>query len=276
LEPQDPASTREALEVIVLKSPREIARMRDAGRVVARALERAARLIQPGIATRDLDAAIEDVFRDAGAEALFKGVPGRVPFPAASCISVNDEVVHGIPGDRVLRAGDLVSIDTACRLAGWCADSAWTFPVGSIDDTKSRLLFLGRSVLELALTEIGRQSRWSTVAALMSDAVSEAGFSVVEDLVGHGIGREMHEDPQVPNYVSDSLRQADFSLEPGLVLAIEPMINAGSRRTRTSKKDHWTVRTQDGQPSVHFEHTVALTADGPRVLTRSDPGSMES
>jgi methionyl aminopeptidase len=241
--------------------------MREAGRVVARAIERAARLIRPGVATRELDAAIEAVFHEAGAEALFKGVPGKVPFPAASCISVNDEVVHGIPGDRILSAGDLVSIDTACRLAGWCADSAWTFPVGPVDETKACLLFVGQSVLELALTESGKHARWSEVAALMSDAVRKAGFSMVEDLVGHGIGREMHEDPQVPNYVSDSLRQADFSLEPGLVLAIEPMIAAGSKRTRTSKKDHWTVRTEDGQPSVHFEHTVAFTAAGPLVLT---------
>ncbi len=175
--------------------------------------------------------------------------------------------MHGIPGERILNAGDLVSIDTACRLAGWCADSAWTFAVGPIDENKQRLLSVCQQVLELAIAEAGRQKRWSAVAALMSDAVHKAGFSVVEDLVGHGIGREMHEDPQVPNYVSESLRQADFSLEPGLVLAIEPMINAGSNRTRTSKKDHWTVRTEDGQPSVHFEHSVALTATGPVVLT---------
>jgi methionyl aminopeptidase len=256
--------------VIVLKSPREVARMRDAGRVVARALARAAGLVRPNVATRELDAAIEDVFREAGAEALFKSVPGKVPFPAASCISVNDELVHGIPGERLLQEGDLVSIDTACRLAGWCADSASTFPVGPVDETKSRLLAVGQSVLELAIAEIGRHGRWSEVAALMSEAVRQAGFSVVEDFVGHGIGREMHEDPQIPNYVSSSLRRSDFSLEPGLVLAIEPMINAGSKQTRTSKKDHWTVRTEDGQPSVHFEHTVALTPAGPVVLTAAE------
>jgi methionyl aminopeptidase len=153
-------------------------------------------------------------------------------------------------------------------LAGWCADSAWTFPVGSVDEIEGKLLKVGESVIELAVTEVGRRKRWSEVAALMSDAVHRAGFSVVEDLVGHGIGREMHEDPQVPNYVSQSLKTGDFLLEPGLVLAIEPMINAGSKQTRTSKKDHWTVRTADGQPSVHFEHTVAITATGPIVLTR--------
>jgi methionyl aminopeptidase len=242
--------------------------MRDAGRIVARAIDRAAQLLRPGVRTRELDAVIEATFREAGAEPLFKGVPGKVPFPAASCVSVNDEVVHGIPGDRVLSAGDLVSIDTACRLAGWCADSAWTFPVGSLDSTKERLLSVGKGVLELAIAQIGRHTRWSQVAALMAEAVEKAGFSMVEDLVGHGIGREMHEDPQVPNYVSESLRKADFSLEPGLVLAVEPMINAGSKRTRTSKKDHWTVRTEDGQPSVHLEHTVALTTAGPVILTR--------
>jgi methionyl aminopeptidase len=256
--------------VIVLKSAREIARMRDAGRIVVRALDRAARLIRPGIATRQLDAAIEEVFQEAGAEALFKSVPGKVPFPAASCISINDEIVHGIPDDRILNEGDLVSVDTACRLAGWCADSAWTFPVGAVDETKRRLLSVGQAVVELAVTEIGRCSHWSQVAALMVSAVEKAGFSMVEDFVGHGIGREMHEDPQVPNYVSNSLKKADFTLEPGLVLAIEPMINAGSKATRTSKKDHWTVRTQDGEPSVHFEHTVALTANGPLVLTLPD------
>jgi methionyl aminopeptidase len=258
--------------VIVLKSPREIARIGEAGRVVAQAIERAAALIRPGISTRALDAVIESTFQDAGAEAVFKGVPGKVPYPAASCISVNDEVVHGIPGDRLLRDGDLVSIDTACRLGGWCADSAWTFPVGSVDDAKRRLLAVGEQVLELAIVEMGRQQRWSQVAALMSEAVHRAGFSVVEELVGHGIGREMHEDPQVPNYVSRSLKETDFSLEPGLVLAIEPMVNAGSKRTRTSKTDHWTVRTEDGQPSVHFEHSVALTANGPLVLTRGGQG----
>lgn len=254
--------------MIVLKSPREIARIREAGRLVAQAIERARALIQPGISTRELDAVIESTFGEAGAAALFKGVPGKVPYPAASCISVNDEVVHGIPGDRVLRDGDLVSIDTACRLAGWCADSAWTFPVGSVDDVKRRLLAIGEQVLDLAIVEMGRHKRWSQVAALMSEAAHRAGFSVVEDLVGHGIGREMHEDPQVPNYVSASLKQSDFLLEPGLVLAIEPMVNAGSKRTRTSKSDHWTVRTEDGRPSVHFEHSVALTANGPLVLTR--------
>lgn len=253
--------------MIVLKSRREVALMREAGRVVAQSLKQAATLVEPGVRTRQIDAAIEATFQRAGAQPLFKGVPGKVPFPAVSCISVNEEVVHGIPGDRILRAGDLVSIDTGCRLAGWCADSAWTFPVGPVDELRLRLLATGRGALELAIAEFGRKKRWSEVASLMVDEVRRAGFSLVEDFVGHGIGREMHEDPQVPNYLSRSLAQADFNLEEGLVLAIEPMVNAGSKSTETSSQDHWTVFTRDRQPSVHFEHTVALTADGPLVLT---------
>jgi methionyl aminopeptidase len=241
--------------------------MREAGRLVAQALAEAARMAQPGVTTREIDASIEALFAKAGAEPVFKGVPGKVPFPAVSCISVNEQVVHGIPGQRVLEPGDLVSIDTGCRLAGWCADSAWTYPVGPVDEAAQRLLDVGQSVLELAIAECGRKQRWSEVAAPMARTVREAGFSVVEDFVGHGIGREMHEDPQVPNYVSRSLTKADFKLEPGLVLAIEPMVNAGGKATRTSKEDHWTVVTRDGKPSVHFEHTVALTAEGPVLLT---------
>jgi methionyl aminopeptidase len=253
--------------LIVLKSGREIALMREAGRLVAQALAEAAKLAQPGVTTREIDAAIEALFQKAGAEPLFKGVPGKVPFPAVSCISVNEEVVHGIPGDRVLQPGDLVSIDTGCRLAGWCADSAWTYPVGQVDELGQRLMDAGRGVLELAIAECGRHNRWSEVAALMARFIQEAGFSTVEDFVGHGIGREMHEDPQVPNYVSKALTKTDIKLEPGLVLAIEPMVNAGGKAARISKQDHWTVVTRDGKPSVHFEHTVAMTADGPLVLT---------
>ena len=257
--------------MIVLKSRREIALMREAGRLVALALAEAAKLVQPGVTTREIDASIEATFEKAGAQPLFKGVPGKVPFPAVSCISVNEEVVHGIPGDRVLQPGDLVSIDTGCRLAGWCADSAWTYPVGPVDERRQRLLEIGRGVLELAIAECGRKQRWSEVATLMAQEVRRAGFSVVEDFVGHGIGREMHEDPQVPNYVSASLAKTDVTLEPGLVLAIEPMVNAGGKSTKTSRRDHWTVVTRDGEPSVHFEHTVAMTAEGPVVLTIPDP-----
>lgn len=257
--------------MIILKSPREIALMQRAGQVVSRAIAAGAGQIRPGISTREIDGAIEATFADCGATPLFKGVRGKVPFPAASCISVNEEVVHGIPGDRTLCAGDIISIDTGCRLEGWCADSAWTFPVGPVDDLKQRLLETGRRVLELAIKECDRKKRWSEIAALMAAEVRHAGFTVVEELVGHGIGREMHEDPQVPNYVSRALLRADFHLEPGLVLAIEPMISAGAKFTETSRKDHWTVITRDRSPSVHFEHTVALTKEGPLILTQNEP-----
>src|SRR5580700_1286991 len=154
--------------------------MREAGRLVAHALGEAAKLVEPGVTTREIDAAIEAAFEREGAEPLFKGVPGKVPFPAASCISVNEEVVHGIPGDRVLQPGDLVSIDTGCRLAGWCADSAWTYPVGQVNELGQRLLDVGRGVLELAIEECRRKTRWSEVAAPMAEKVRKAGFSVVE------------------------------------------------------------------------------------------------
>ncbi len=255
--------------MISLKRPQEIELMREAGRLVAKALELARKMIEPGITTGEIDAAIERLFLKNQAVPLFKGYPGKVPFPAVACISVNEQVVHGIPGDRKLKLGDLVKVDTGCRLNGWCGDSAWSFPVGEVDAVKQRLLEVGEQNLHAAIHELKSQKRWSDVAQVMESLVHKAGFSVVEQFVGHGIGREMHEDPQVPNFVSSQLRRHDFRIEPGLVLAIEPMVNAGSKRVRVLK-DHWTIETEDRKPSVHFEHTVAITADGPCVLTRLD------
>ena len=252
--------------MITLKSRREIGLMQQAGRLVADAHQVIAEMIEPGISTRELDSAVERLFEENNATPLFKGYPGEVPFPAVTCISVDEQVVHGIPGERRLREGEIVSVDTGCRLNGWCGDAAWTYPVGKIDPLKQRLLEVGESVLEVAIREIGRQKWWSDVAEIMVRHAENAGFSVVEEFVGHGIGCEMHEDPQVPNYVSEELRKHDFRLEPGLVVAIEPMINAGTKEVGLLQ-DHWTVQTVDGRPSVHFEHTVALTADGPLVLT---------
>jgi methionyl aminopeptidase len=252
--------------VITLKRPQEIELMREAGRLVARAHELVGQMIEPGVKTSEIDAAVDNLFVEQGAIPLFKGVPGKVPFPAATCISVNEQVVHGIPGDRRLEAGDLVKVDTGCRLNGWCGDSAWSYPVGEVDDLKKKLLEIGEANLMLAIREFGRQQRWSQVAEIMEKHVRDAGFSVVEQLVGHGIGREMHEDPQVPNFSSPQQRRHDFRLEPGLVLAIEPMVNAGTKHVRVLA-DYWTIATRDQQPSVHFEHTVALTIDGPVILT---------
>lgn len=252
--------------MIELKRPREIEMMRAAGRLVAEAHRLVKGLVAPGIMTREIDRAVEDLFESRGAISLFKGYPGKTPFPAVCCISVNEQIVHGIPSDRVLVAGDIVSVDTGCKLNGWCGDSAWTYPVGDVDAQKKKLLKVGEENLWLAIESLKDCRRWSDVAKRMQEAVRKAGFSVVEQFVGHGIGRTMHEDPQVPNYVSPQLLKHDFRIEPGLVLAIEPMVNAGTADVRILK-DHWTVETKDRKPSVHFEHTVAITDSGPVVLT---------
>jgi methionyl aminopeptidase len=241
--------------------------MRKAGLLVWKAHDVASRLVRPGITTGEIDAAVERFFIEHRAIPLFKGVPGKIPFPAVTCISVNDEVVHGIPGRRVLKEGDIVSIDTGCRYDGWCGDSAVTIAVGKIDPEVQRLLDVTKGVLDLAIDLMGKRKRWSEVAGEMGSYVRDADFSVVESFVGHGIGREMHEDPQVPNFVSAQLRRSgDFALETGLVIAVEPMVNMGSKHVK-SLPDFWTQATQDALPSAHFEHTVAITEDGPWVLT---------
>jgi len=247
--------------------------MRKAGLLVWQAHQLAASLIRPGITTAELDAAVERFFAAHHALPLFKGQPGRVPFPAVTCISVNEEVVHGIPGPRQLVEGDIVSLDTGCKLNGWCSDAAATYPVGRIAPDVQRLLDVTRNVLHLAIALSDRCSRWSEVAAEMEAYVKKHGFSVVEAFVGHGIGRQMHEDPQVPNFLSSQLRRGcgDFRLVPGLVIAIEPMVNMGTKRVR-AKNDHWTQVTADGRPSAHFEHTVAITENGVQILTSGPNG----
>jgi len=241
--------------------------MRRAGLVVWGAHQLAASLVRPGVTTGEIDGAIERFFEEQGAVSLFKGVPGKVPFPAVCCISVNDEVVHGIPGSRVLAAGDIASVDTGCSLEGWCADSAVTYAVGPIDPEVQRLLDCTSGALALAVQLMGVRNRWSDVAVEMAKYVRDHGFSVVENFVGHGIGRKMHEDPQVPNFCTPAFRRNhDFDLEPGLVIAVEPMVNMGSKKVR-ALADHWTQTTVDGRPSAHFEHTIAITENGPVLLT---------
>lgn len=241
--------------------------MRPAGQLVAQAHHAVAQAIRPGITTRELDAIVDQIFEEAGAIPLFKGYPGAIPFPAVTCISVNEEVVHGIPGDRVLQEGDIVSVDTGCKLAGWCGDAAVTHAVGQIDTDKQHLLEITLGALNLAIDLMTRKPTWSEVAREMQAYVEGAGLSVVKEFVGHGIGREMHEAPQVPNFDSEELRgKKNFRLRTGIVLAIEPMVNSGTEDVRLLS-DQWTVVTQDGKPSAHFEHTVALTADGPLLLT---------
>lgn len=254
--------------MLELRSNREIAQMRNAGRVVHEAHQRVAELIRPGVTTADLDAAVERVFRQYDAEPLFKGVHGaKVPFPCVSCISVNEQVVHGIPGKYVLKPGDIVSIDTGCRVKGWCGDAAVTHGVGIVDPESQRLLDITREALNLAVELLRTERWWSAIAIRLQQFVQAAGFSVVEACVGHGIGRQMHESPQVPNFDPRSNPDwVDFEIRPGLVLAIEPMVNAGGKDV-ICLDDGWTLVTADRSRSAHFEHTVAMTAAGPEVLT---------
>jgi methionyl aminopeptidase len=266
--------------MVHLKSNREIGLMRQAGLAVWQAHQIAASMIAPGVTTREIDAAIERYFLRIGATPLFKNYPNNLrnkpPFPAVTCMSVNDAVVHGIPNDTPLREGDIVSIDTGCRLAGWCGDAARTYPVGQIAPEVQSLLDATEGVLQLAMELMASKSYWSGVAREMADYVRDHGYSTVECFVGHGIGREMHEDPQVPNFPSRSLRgRGDFRLEPGLVIAVEPMVNMGSKQVKLLP-DHWTQVTADGQPSAHFEHTIAMTVEGPRALTSAPSAAEQS
>lgn len=246
--------------------------MREAGLVVWEAHRIASQLVAPGVTTGEIDAAVEKFFESKNAVPLFKGVPGKIPFPAVTCISVNEEVVHGIPGPRKLVSGDVVSIDTGCKINGWCGDSAVTCPVGEVRPEVLKLLEVTRGTLLLAFEQMKHRKMWSEVAAEMERYVLDHGFSVVENFVGHGIGREMHEDPQVPNFASKQFRRnGDFELRPGLVIAVEPMVNMGGKKVK-GLSDHWTQATADGQPSAHFEHTIAMTREGPVALTASPDG----
>ncbi len=264
---------RDISHSIELKSDREIGLMRRSGLAVWQAHQIAARMVAPGVTTAEIDREFEAHFDRLGAKPLFKNYPntarGKRPFPAVTCMSVNEAVVHGIPNDKPLVEGDIVSIDTGCLLGGWCGDAAVTYPVGKIADDVQKLLDVTSSVLDLAIEQLNHKNRWSHIARQMAQYVRDHGFSTVECFVGHGIGREMHEDPQVPNFSSRSLRgSGDFLIQPGLVIAIEPMVNMGTKRVKLLR-DQWTQVTADGRPSAHFEHTVAITDDGPIRLTEA-------
>ncbi len=252
-----------------LKSLREIGLMREAGKLVAKAHRICREIAKPGVKTVEINRAVEELYAKHGALPLFKGYKGamKVPFPAVTCLSLNEQVVHGIPGNRVLKEGDLLKIDTACKLNGWCADAAVTLPIGKVRAERLRLIKVAQEVLQIAIVEMGRRRWWSEVSVRMQQHAEDAGFRVVETFVGHGIGREMHENPQVPNYCNKELREkGDFRLEPGLVLAVEPMVNMGRSEVDTLT-DHWTVVTKDGLPSAHVEHTLAITENGVVVIT---------
>ena len=255
-----------------LKSAREIGLMRESGKIVAEALRMCREMAKPGTRTIEIDRAVAAIYTRYGATPLFKGYAGtnpKVPFPACTCLSLNEQVVHGIPGQREIRDGDVLKIGTACKLNGWCADAAVSVLVGNARPERRRLVESGEQVLKIAIEELTKRRWWSEIASRMQRYAEDAGYSVVEQYVGHGIGRIMHENPQVPNFVVRSvkeLRKVDFRLEPGLVLAVEPMLNMGKADTRVLN-DQWTVVTKDGLPSVHVEHTLALTANGVIIVT---------
>jgi len=255
-----------------LKSAREIGLMREAGKIVAEALRLCREMARPGTRTIEIDREVETLYARYGAAPLFKGYGGlnpKVPFPACTCLSLNEQVVHGIPSQREIRDGDVLKIDTACKLNGWCADAAISVLVGNVRPERRRLVEAGEHVLRIAIEELPKRRWWSEIASRMQRYAEDLGYSMVEQYVGHGIGRIMHENPQVPNFVARSmkeLRKVDFRLEPGLVLAVEPMLNMGKSDTRVLS-DQWTVVTKDGLPSVHVEHTLALTAEGVFIVT---------
>lgn len=259
--------------MIQLKSEREIRLMRRSGLAVWKAHQIAGSMVGPGVTTREIDAAIADYFRVRNGEPLFLNYPNheedKPAFPAVTCMSKNEAVVHGMPDDVPLVEGDILSLDTGVRIDGWCGDAAYTYKVGEIDPEVQKLLDCTEGVLNLAFDLLSSKTRWSQIASTMERYVKDHGYSSVENFVGHGIGREMHEDPQVPNFVSRSLRgRGDFRIEPGLVIAVEPMVNMGVKQVKLLN-DHWTQVTKDGKPSAHFEHTIAITKDGPKRLTEA-------
>lgn len=234
--------------------------MRRAGRVVAEVLQRLRDEIKPGVTTLELDRLAEEWIKDRGARPAFKGYHG---FPGSICTSINNEVVHGIPGQRRLKEGDIISIDVGAVLEGFYADAAVTYPVGEIDDVAKRLLEVTKASLDAGIAAAQYKARLSDISHAVQSVVEANGFSVVRDYVGHGIGRQMHEEPQVPNYGPPGLGPI---LNEGMTLAIEPMVNVGGPEVEVLA-DQWTVVTQDGSLSAHFEHTIAITANGPQILT---------
>ncbi|MHC4757855.1 MAG: type I methionyl aminopeptidase [Planctomycetota bacterium] len=256
---------------ITLRSRREIELIRNAGAVVAEVLLKLQEIAQPGISTEKLNSLALEITQQNGAIALFKGVKSpvaRVSFPGAICASINEQIVHGIPSkDVVLKEGDILSIDYGAKLDGYCADAAITLPVGKITDDKRHLMDITREMLEIAVTGSAPSVRWSTIAGKMQNCAQSAGFSVVTDFVGHGIGREMHEEPKVPNFVNGELLTDDIVLQEGMVIAVEPMVNMGTSKVKTLR-DGWTVVTKDDRCSAHFEHTIAIVKNGCEVLTK--------
>jgi len=253
--------------MIAIRTADEIERIRASARIVGAALRLAGEQARPGVTTQEIDAAVEAFIVAQGAKPSFKGYRG---FPASACVSINDVVVHGIPStDRALAEGDIVSIDVGAYKDGYHGDGAWTFAVGEVAEESQRLMKVTRAALEAGIAQARPGRRLGEVSQTIQRHVEEAGFSVVRALVGHGIGRQLHEPPEVPNFGG---RRQGPTLAAGMVIAIEPMVNTGGCEVFT-EADEWTVRTRDGSRSAHFEHTVAITADGPEILTLPGPGS---
>ncbi|EQB86056.1 methionyl aminopeptidase [Clostridium punense] len=248
--------------MIIIKSDMELTYMKDAGRVVAETLAMIEKVIKPGITTAEIDKLAETFIRSHGAIPSFKGYGG---FPASICASVNDVVIHGIPSNRILKDGDIISIDCGAILNGYHGDAARTFPVGNISNEAQKLIEVTRESFFKAVEKAVVGNRLTDISSAVQKHAESMGYSVVRDFVGHGIGKSMHEDPQVPNY---GVAGKGPKLVHGMVLAIEPMINMGSYKVKI-KPDGWTVVTGDGSLSAHYENTVAITTNGPEILTLS-------
>ncbi len=246
--------------MIRIKSPQEIALIRNSCKVLVNTFQLLGQMIRAGVTTQEIDGEAEQFIRSRGARPAFKGYHG---FPASACISIDDQVVHGIPGNRKLEEGSIVSIDMGVELNGYFSDAAKTFVVGNTDPGRKKLVDVTKQALADGINIIEPGRRLSDISHAIQTHVESAGFSVVRDLVGHGIGKKLHEDPQIPNYGPPNQGP---KLKEGMVFAIEPMVNLGSYKVFI-EKDQWTVRTIDGQPSAHFEHTVAITTSGSDILT---------
>jgi len=249
--------------VIVRKSAQELEQMARAGTVVADTLSLLGESIRPGATTAELDRLADEFIRSKGGVPTFKGYRGPYPYPASICTSPNEVVVHGIPGEYALGDGDILSVDVGVTLDGFVADSAYTFPVGEIGSDAERLLEACNAALHAGIEQARAGGKLTDISHAVQRVTEEAGFSVVRSLVGHGVGRDMHEDPQIPNYGEPGRGP---TLAAGMTLAIEPMITAGSHEV-VVRPDKWTIATADGSLSAHFEHTVAVTEEGPRILT---------
>lgn len=246
--------------MIHIRSKREIELIRNSCLLVVEALDIVEKIIKPGIETGVIDKEVEKFILSRKARPAFKGYNG---FPASCCISIDEEVVHGIPGRRVLKEGEIVSVDIGVEYQGYFGDSAKTFAIGNISTEKRNLMEVTKRSLEIGLNRAGAGERLSNISCAIQTEVESANFSVVRDLVGHGIGKKLHEDPQIPNF---GVPNSGPRLKQGMVLAIEPMVNMGTYEVKT-KSDDWTVVTLDGLPSAHFEHTVLVTDNGPEILT---------